>query len=148
MIFDQRQSTRLIAQLHEFWYRMTNGLIGGNILGAHILLLTTTGRKSGQHYITPLLYLDDGDNLVIIASNGGAERDPDWWRNLKADPAPMVQVGGKHMPVHAEAASGDERARLWSKIVARYPVYRGYEQRTDREIPVVVLTPAATTERV
>lgn len=144
MLFDQRQSVKLMTQVHEFWYRMTNGLIGGNVLGAHILLLTTTGRKSGKRYITPLLYLDDGDDLVIIASNNGADRDPDWWRNLQADAAPMVQIGGKHKAVHAEEARGDERARLWSKIVARYPVYRGYERRTDREIPVVVLRIAAT----
>src|SRR6185295_20299584 len=90
MFFDARQSTRFISQLHEFWYRATNGIIGGNVWGANILLLTTTGRKSGKRYTTPLLYLADGDNLVVIASNGGSDRDPDWWRNLIAEPHTTV----------------------------------------------------------
>lgn len=141
MFFDARQSIRVISQIHEFWYRMTNGLVGGNVLGAHILLLNTTGRKSGKRYTTPLLYVEDGTDLVVIASNGGAERDPDWWRNLRAEPETTIQVGGKHKDVHADVATGAERDRLWSKITSRYGVYRDYERRTSREIPVVVLHP-------
>ncbi|MDP9237735.1 MAG: nitroreductase family deazaflavin-dependent oxidoreductase [Chloroflexota bacterium] len=141
MFFDARQSTRFISQIHEFWYRISNGIIGGNVFGAHVLLLTTTGRKSGKRYTTPLLYLADGDDFVVIASNGGADRDPDWWRNLKAESETTVQVGGRHRDVRAEAATGDERERLWTKITSRYPVYGGYERRTKREIPVVVLRP-------
>jgi deazaflavin-dependent oxidoreductase (nitroreductase family) len=141
MFFDARQSTRFISQLHEFWYRATNGIIGGNVWGAHILLLTTTGRTSGKRYTTPLLYVADGDDLVVIASNGGSDRDPDWWRNLLAEPQTTVQVGGRHSDVRAEMATGDERDRLWAKVTSRYPVYRGYERRTNRAIPVVVLRP-------
>ncbi len=83
MFFDRRQGMKLMTAVHEFWYRMSNGLVGGNVFGTKVLLLTTTGRKSGKRYTTPLTYVDDGDNLVIIASNGGSDRDPDWWRNLK-----------------------------------------------------------------
>jgi deazaflavin-dependent oxidoreductase (nitroreductase family) len=143
MIFDRRAPMKLMSVVHEFWYRATNGVIGGNVLGAHILLLTTTGRKSGKRYTTPLLYVRDGDDLVVIASNGGAKSDPDWWRNLRADPAAMVQAGDKYRDVHAEAASGETRERLWAAITKRYPVYRGYERRTEREIPVVLLHPGA-----
>lgn len=139
MFFDQRQGMKALTAIHEFWYRLTNGLIGGNILGAKVLLLTTTGRRSGRRFTTPLTYLEDGDNLVIIASNNGADADPDWWRNLKANPAAMVQLGARYRDVTAEAASGDERDRLWSKVTSRYPIYRDYERRTSRVIPVVVL---------
>lgn len=139
MLFDRRQGMKIITGLHELCYRATNGLIGGNIFGANVLLLTTTGRKSGKRYTTPLTYLADGDALVIIASNGGSDSDPDWWRNLKAHPSALVQVGAKHREATAEAAAGAERARLWSSVTKRYPVYRDYERRTKREIPVVVL---------
>lgn len=139
MLFNRRQGMRFIAGLHEFWYRTTNGLIGGNMLGARVLLLTTTGRKSGKRYTTPLTYLEDGENLVIIASNGGAETDPNWWRNLQADPQALVQVGSQHKELRAEAARGAERNRLWSAVTTRYPVYRRYAEATKREIPVVVL---------
>ena len=143
MIFDSRAPIKLMSVVHEFWYRATNGVVGGNILGAQILLLTTTGRKSGKRYTTPLLYVRDGDDLVVIASNGGAKRDPDWWRNLRADPAAMVQAGRQYRDVHAEAASGETRERLWASITKRYPVYAGYARRTEREIPVVLLHPGA-----
>ena len=139
MLFNRRQGMRFMAGVHEFWYRATNGLIGGNLFGARVLLLTTTGRKSGKRYTTPLTYLEDGENLVVIASNGGADTDPNWWRNLRADPQAMVQVGPQHKELHAEAALGAERDRLWSAVIARYPVYRRYADATKREIPVVVL---------
>ncbi len=139
MLFNRRQGMRLIAGVHEFWYRATNGLIGGNLFGAKVLLLTTTGRKSGKRYTTPLTYMEDGENLVIIASNNGSDTDPNWWRNLKADPQAMVQVGSQYKELHAEAALGAGRDRLWSAVTERYPVYRRYAQATKREIPVIVL---------
>jgi F420H(2)-dependent quinone reductase len=139
MLFNRRQGMRFMAGVHEFWYRATNGLIGGNLFGTQVLLLTTTGRKSGKRYTTPLTYLEDGENLVIIASNGGADTDPNWWRNLRADPQAMVQVGPQHRELHAEAALGAERDRLWSAVTARYPLYRRYADATKREIPVIVL---------
>jgi deazaflavin-dependent oxidoreductase (nitroreductase family) len=139
MLFNRRQGMRLIAGVHEFWYRATNGLIGGNVFGTSVLLLTTTGRKSGKRHTTPLTYLEDGENLVIIASNGGADTDPNWWSNLRADPQAMVQVGHQQRELHAEAAQGAERDRLWSAVTARYPLYLRYADATKREIPVVVL---------
>lgn len=144
MLFNRRQGMRFIAGVHEFWYRMTNGLIGGNLFGTRVLLLTTTGRKSGKRHTTPLTYLEDGDNLVIVASNGGADTDPNWWRNLKAHPDALVQVGGQHKELHAEAAVGTERDRLWAAVTTRLPIYRRYEGATNREIPVVVLRPPAS----
>jgi deazaflavin-dependent oxidoreductase (nitroreductase family) len=146
MFFDRRQGMRLIAGVHEFWYRATNGLIGGNLFGARVLLLTTTGRKSGKRYTTPLTYLEDGDDIVIIASNNGADTDPNWWRNLRADPQALVQVGAQHKELHAEAARGAERDRLWSAVTKRYPVYRRYAEATKREIPVVVLRAKVASE--
>jgi len=143
MFFDRRQGVKFITGIHEFWYRLTNGIIGGNVLGARVLLLTTTGRKSGKRYTTPLTYLEDGGDFVIIASNGGSDRDPDWWRNLKAQPSAQVQIGGRHVDISAAPAAGAERGRLWEAVTARYPVYRDYERRTSREIPVVVLHPGA-----
>jgi len=138
MIFEHA-TIRWISALHEFWYRLSDGWIGSNVMGAPILLLDTTGRKTGRRYTTPLLYLNDGDHLIVIASNGGSDRDPAWWRNLRAAPQVEVQVQNKRKRVRAEAAQGDERARLWAKITSRYPVYRSYERRTTRQIPVVVL---------
>ena len=143
MLFNRRQGMRFIIGVHEFWYRATNGLVGGNLFGTRVLLLTTTGRKSGKRYTTPLTYLEDGDNLVVIASNSGADTDPNWWRNLKASPDALVQVGGRHRELHAEAAVGAERDRLWSAVTERYPVYQRYERATKRAIPVVVLRPHA-----
>lgn len=136
--FDPRRATRMFTSVHEFWYRMTGGLVGG-WAGAPILLLTTKGRKSGAPRTTPLLFLRDGADLVVIASYGGSDAHPQWWLNLVADPAAEVQVFGERRKIRAEAASGEERARLWKRITRRYPVYRFYESRTSREIPVVLL---------
>jgi F420H(2)-dependent quinone reductase len=140
MLFNRRQGMKFMAGVHEFWYRATNGLIGGNLLGARVLLLTTTGRKSGKRHTTPLTYTEDGENLVIIASNNGADTDPNWWSNLQAYPHALVQMGPQHKELHAEATRGAERDRLWAAVTERYPVYRRYAEATKREIPVVVLS--------
>jgi deazaflavin-dependent oxidoreductase (nitroreductase family) len=139
MRFDARAGMRIVAGIHEFWYRMTDGLIGGNFLGTPMLLLTTTGRKTGKRYTTPLVYLEDGEDLVVIASNGGSNRHPQWLLNLKAHPEADVQAGTKRSTVRAEAATGEERARLWEKVTSRYGFYKRYQMRTAREIPVVKL---------
>ncbi len=109
------------------------------------LILHTTGRRSGQPRRTPLSYTRDGDAYVIIASDGGSPRDPDWYLNLQADPVADVEVGGRRAPVRAETVSGEERDRLWRQAVRSYGGYTGYQARTDRQIPVVRLTPSRPT---
>lgn len=132
---------RMIAGTHEFWYRLSGGLIGGRIGGLPVLLLTTTGRKSGKKRTRPLVYLEDADNMVVIASNGGAEQHPAWWLNLRANPKAEVQVGSDSKSVTAEEATGEERERLWREVVELYHGYDEYRRMTKRKIPVVVLQP-------
>jgi F420H(2)-dependent quinone reductase len=136
-----RMMMRLISGTHEFWYRMTGGLIGGSLGRLPVLLLTTTGRKTGRKRTTPLVYLPDGENMVIIASNGGSDRHPEWWLNLRANRKAEVQLGPDVKTVVAEKAQGAERERLWREVNELYHGYDEYSRMTDREIPVVVLRP-------
>ncbi len=136
-----RTLIRCVSATHRFWYRLTGGAIGGKLGKAPMLLLTTTGRKSGRLRTTPLLYLADGENMVVIASNGGSDRDPGWWVNLKHNPRAQVQVGRARKTVTAEKAGAEEKGRLWPLVTELYPGYDGYQKRTNREIPVVVLRP-------
>jgi len=106
-----------------------------------MLLLSTTGRKSGRPWTTPLSYLRDGENLVVVASFGGSPTHPAWYLKLQAKPEAVVQVGPRRMRVTAETASGSDRARLWPKVVEMYSGYEGYQSRTSREIPLVLLRP-------
>jgi len=135
---------KLATKLHSSIFRATDGKIGGTLAGGPVLLLVTTGRKTGQHRTTPLLYLMDGDRYVIVASNGGAPKDPVWWLNLKANPEATVEVGDRTLRVCAEAASPEEKARLWPGLVKMYGGYEGYQRKTDRTIPVVILHPIDT----
>jgi deazaflavin-dependent oxidoreductase (nitroreductase family) len=137
----EKTAMRMISGTHEFWYRLTGGLIGGRFGRLPILLLTTTGRKSGKKRTTPLVYLPYGENMVIIASNGGSDRHPEWWLNLRADPTAKVQVGPDIKAVTAEKAQGAERDRLWREVNELYHGYDEYQRSTKREIPVVVLRP-------
>ena len=107
------------------------------------LLLTTTGRKSGDKYVFPLFYGAEGENYFVIASKGGAPEHPGWYRNILANPEVEVQVGTKKMKARARTASGEERARLWTKAVAIWPPFQDYQVKAkdNREIPVVVLEP-------
>jgi proline iminopeptidase len=106
------------------------------------LLLTTTGRKSGERYIFPLFYGETGDGgYIVVASKGGAPTHPGWYRNLAANPEVEVQVGTRRTKARARTATGDERARLWQKALEFWPPYADYQQKTEREIPVVVLDP-------
>lgn len=107
------------------------------------LLLTTTGRKSGDKYIFPLFYGEDDGRYIIVASKGGAPEHPGWYRNLVADPNVEVQVGTKKLRARARTVSGEERARLWEKSLQFWPPYADYAKKTQREIPVVVLEPMA-----
>ncbi len=107
------------------------------------LLLTTTGRKSGEKFIFPLFYGETGNSYIIVASKGGAPEHPGWYRNLLAHPEVEVQVGTKKLKAKARTAAGEERARLWNKGIEFWPPYADYQKKTDREIPVVVLDPTS-----
>ncbi len=131
----------MVSAMHLFWYRLTGGAIGGSLAGRPVLLLTTTGRKSGRRRTTPLVYLEDGDNMVLVASNGGNPRHPVWWLNLERNPEAEVRVRNEKSRVTAEKAEGEERERLWGLVVEMYSGYEGYQRATNREIPVVVLRP-------
>jgi len=111
------------------------------MVNSPVLLLITTGRKSGKERITPLLYLEDGEDFVIVASNGGTSGHPAWWLNLQAKPEANVEVGGEKVRVRTEETTGEEKRRLWDRVVEMYPTYEDYQRRTDREIPVILLKP-------
>jgi F420H(2)-dependent quinone reductase len=125
---------------HVALYRMSGGRIGKTMGGVPILLLDHVGRKSGQQRTLPLMYAPDGDDLVLIASFGGAPKHPAWFLNLSANPETTVQVGGERRQVRAiEMPEGEERERLWKIAAAAYPAYDTYQRRTERRIPVVKL---------
>lgn len=128
-----------VGRLHGAIYQKSGGRIGANLAGKPMLLLTTTGRKSGQPRTTPLLYYLDGDVPVIVASNGGQDRDPAWCLNLRANPEASVQIGGETFAARGEITGSEERARLWPLLQAYNKPYRDYARRTEREIPVVKL---------
>ena len=132
---------KMVSAMHLFWYRLTGGVIGGSLAGRPILLLTTTGRKSGRRRTTPLQYMEDSGDMVLVASNGGNPRHPVWWLNLERNPEAEVQVRNEKRRVTAEKAEGEERERLWGLVVEMYSGYEGYQRTTNREIPVVVLRP-------
>src|SRR5512138_1671725 len=128
-----------VTRIHCVLYRSSNGAIGGRIANSPVLLLTTTGRRSGRQRTVPLLYLMDGENVVLVASNGGAVKHPTWWLNLKSTPEASIQIKGVRRRVRAEQASAAEKQRLWPRLTAMYPGYQRYQEITDRDIPVVVL---------
>ena len=136
----KRLMMNVMGGTHTALYRVTRGKVGGTMLKVPILLLITRGRKSGKQRTTPLMFSRDGDNLVLIASVGGAPRNPAWYWNLQGGEA-EVQVGSERRRVRARDAEGDERERLWAQMVALYPDYAEYQKKTTRQIPVVVLEP-------
>jgi deazaflavin-dependent oxidoreductase (nitroreductase family) len=128
------------GQEHVERYQATNGREGHDWRkGAPVLLLTTTGRASGQQRTTPLIYQPYGDDYLVIASRGGAPRAPAWYRNLEADPDVQVQIKGDKFSARARTATAGEKPEMWRKMTAVWPEYDDYQQRTEREIPVVVL---------
>jgi deazaflavin-dependent oxidoreductase (nitroreductase family) len=128
-----------VTSIHVFLYRRSGGAIGGHAFKSPVLLLTTKGRKSGKLRTVPLLYLKDGNDAVLVASNGGAAKHPLWWLNLQAEPKAEIQIGRASHRVHAEQASQADKLRLWPLLTAMYPPYQRYQDITDRDIPVVVL---------
>jgi deazaflavin-dependent oxidoreductase (nitroreductase family) len=131
---------RRMMGVHATVYRATGGLVGHRFWGAPpVLLLDHVGAKTSMKRTTPLAYVEDGNDLVVIASKGGHPRNPAWFHNLRATPNTTVQVGSRRRGVRARVASAEERARLWPKVVAAYGGYEDYQRRTDREIPLVIL---------
>ena len=128
---------------HTFLYQRTGGRLGHSIPGIQgkMLLLDHVGAKSGTKRTTPLLYVDDGKDIVIVGSKGGFPKHPAWFHNLRANPVTYVQVGGERRRVRARVATAEERPHLWELADAVWPGYADYRARTDREIPLVVLEP-------
>jgi deazaflavin-dependent oxidoreductase (nitroreductase family) len=136
-----RSLQHAFTEVHVWLYRRTGGAIGGRMGGHEILILTTTGRKSGKKRDTPLQYTKDGERFIIIASNGGASKHPTWFLNLRANPEAQLQIRAKTIAVEASEAIGEERERLWTQVTSQHQNFADYQKRTTREIPVVVLTP-------
>jgi deazaflavin-dependent oxidoreductase (nitroreductase family) len=133
-----------LMQGHALVYRASGGRIGHRLPGLPpMLLLEHLGARSGRRRTTPLVYVPDGDDVVLIASKGGHPRHPAWFHNLRANPDATVQIGAERRPVHARVATAQERRRLWPKVVEAYRGYEGYQSRTDREIPLVIVEPRA-----
>ena len=129
----------VFSALHRLVYEASGGRVGANLVRMPVLLLTTTGRSSGTRRTVPLTYLEDGDDLVLVASYGGSPTHPAWYLNLEANPEVEVQIGRERRPMRARRATPEERARLWPRVVEAYHGYAGYQRRTRREIPLVVL---------
>ncbi len=136
-----RIAMKVLGAIHRWLYRVSSGKWGQTFFGSPILLLTTTGRRTGRPRTWPLTYLPEGDRFIVIASNGGQPNHPAWYLNLRANPQVSVQLGDRTRVMIAQTAEGDERTRLWSRVVEEYPAYAEYQWKTDRQIPVVVLNP-------
>jgi F420H(2)-dependent quinone reductase len=137
----RRWAIKGLSKTHLAVHRVTRGRVLGSVAGMPVLLLTTTGRRSGKAHTTPLTFFRDGTDLVVIGSNGGADRPPDWSLNLQHTPRAVVEIGTDKLVVTARPASGEQRERLWVVITAAYAGYARYQERTTRRIPVVLLTP-------
>ena len=132
-----------MSRINTVLYQKTGGKIGGTFLqGAPVALLTTTGRKTGEPRVSPLLFWRDGDRIVLIASQGGAAKNPMWYLNLKTDPRVSVQIRNEVLNLNARDATEEERAHYWPKMAAMYTSFDDYQSWTDRVIPVVICDPA------
>jgi deazaflavin-dependent oxidoreductase (nitroreductase family) len=129
----------LFGQEHVRRYRKTDGAEGHDWQGTTVLILTTTGRRSGEARSTPLIYGKHGEEYVVVASKGGAEEHPSWYLNLSDQPEVDVQVRGDRFKAHARTAADDEKPELWRMMADRWPAYNEYQRKTRRDIPVVVL---------
>jgi deazaflavin-dependent oxidoreductase (nitroreductase family) len=132
---------RWTGRLNVPLYRASGGRIGGRVGRAPVLLLTTTGRRSGEPRTAPVVYLTDGDNVVVIGSNAGHDRTPAWSLNLKDRPEAEIEIGRQRQAVRARVAVGEERTDLWRRHNEQYAGFDEYEARTDRDIAVFVLEP-------
>jgi deazaflavin-dependent oxidoreductase (nitroreductase family) len=128
-----------MSRINTWLYKRTDGKVGGKFLkGAPVALLTTIGRKTGEPRISPLLYLRDGDRVILVASQGGAANNPMWYLNLKANPTVTVQIKDEVLHLTARDATEAERSEYWPKLVAMYSSFDDYQSWTDRVIPVVI----------
>src|SRR4051812_17202060 len=143
------EGMRLMSRANVWLYRATGGRVGGKLRagaafpwGLPLMLLTTVGRKSGVRRTAPLLFLQEGETVVCVASQAGMEKDPLWYSNLKADPECEGQIGSRSRKMRARTATPEERAAWWPKLVAHYADFAAYQTKTERVIPVVLLEPA------
>jgi F420H(2)-dependent quinone reductase len=136
-----RSGLRMVGKLNVPVYRATGGRLMGTVSGAPVLLLTTTGRRTGTSRTAPVLYMRDGERLVVIGSNAGNQRAPAWSLNLKANPDAQVEVRGRRQAVMARLALDPERGELWRRMNEQYAGFEDYQANTNREIPVFVLEP-------
>lgn len=134
-------SVRQWSRFHRKLFQLTAGRVGKRLVDNDMLLLTTSGRLTGEAHTVPLLYLRDGERLVVIASYGGRDDYPDWYLNLESAPEVVVELPGTRRQMVARTAGSEERTRWWPRVVAAYDGYAVYQSRTRREIPVVFLDP-------
>jgi deazaflavin-dependent oxidoreductase (nitroreductase family) len=132
---------KVLMALNVFFYRLTNGRLGSTMSGQSVLLLHTTGRKSGKAYITPTNYFRHGEDYILVASNWGKDKHPAWFLNLRRLKTATIQVKNQTLKVNAREAAGEEYGRLWQFVTSKNPYYLRYQKQTKRKISVVVLTP-------
>ena len=138
-----RRLFMMLVRIHSTIYRLSGGRVGITIGGMGMLILTTKGRRSGKPRAVPLGYITEKDSYVVIASYGGSARNPAWYLNLLNEPSALVQVKGRRVEVTAHKVDVEAREQLWSHLIARAPLYQKFQDRTQRKIPMVFLTPAA-----
>jgi F420H(2)-dependent quinone reductase len=136
---------RWATRLHAWVYRRSGGRLLGRMAGQPVLLLQTTGRRSGQTHTTPVQYLADGDTFVVVASNAGIARPPAWYLNLRANPHAEIDVGGRSVDVRAQEATGQERAELWQRLTAANRYLERAAHKAGRELPLIALVAATPT---
>jgi len=137
------ETAKLVNVIHETMFRLTDGRLGGNLMGMPVVRLTTTGRKSGKRRTTMLTApIVEGDKVVLVASYGGDSRHPAWFLNLRDNPEVEVVMSGRKGPMKARVATPEEKEEMWPRITSTYKGYAGYQERTDRDIPLVILEPA------
>lgn len=136
-----RFTVQTMTGMNNVVYRLSKGRVAGRIpSGAPICLLTTVGRQTGRKRTVSLVYLEDGEDIVVVASRGGMSTHPAWYMNVLANPSVVVEVGGARWPALALTASADERARVWPTLVGMYVHFDAYQDRTERPIPVVIIS--------
>lgn len=131
----------LVISLAIFLYRKSGGRLGGRMQGGDVLLLTTMGRRTGKQRTVPLIYIMDGSDYVLTASTGGAPKHPAWFFNLRANPQAVIQVKNRRFNVVAKVADKEKKRELWMRLVAAMPFYEAYQQKTTRDIPMLILHP-------